>query len=196
MRATRLPLLWLLLLCTALFGTAASAGPEVRGQRSLSKAIASAVGDDRGAIVIVDATPYIRARIVEIGIALQDLDRAGRFRIAALGEAPSRIEAAPGALTPHLKGLLAKTRRPTSTIRALRKTLAQVREPGAVVYLADWHFEDDAALEPFLSQLKARKQRLSVIGSEAAFGRGWLDGFTWFGEEEDIDRIGKNPWRP
>lgn len=181
----------LLLLCSISF-----AGPTLRGQRDLTRALGAALGDADEALFILDATPYVRAQTEKIGIALQSVERQGRFRIALLGAKPSASQPVPGALTPELPRLLAVTERPLSTFAALKKTLAGYREKGTVVYFADWHFEDDAKPQAVLAQLKGRGQRFSVIGSEAAFGRGWLDGYSWTGEEEHIDRIGKNPWRP
>ncbi len=181
----------LLLLCSISF-----AGPTLRRQRDLSRALSAALGDADEALFILDATPYVRAQTAEIGIALQSIEREGRFRIALLGEKPSVSQPTPGALTPELPRLLAETNRPLSTFASLRKTLAGYREKGTVIYFADWHFEDDAKSQAVLAQLKGRGQRFCVIGSEAAFGRGWLDGYSWTGEEENIDRVGKNPWRP
>jgi hypothetical protein len=48
---------------------------------------------------------------------------------------------------------------------------------GAVVYLADWRFEDHEALEGLVGACKRARVRFSVVGSEAAFGRPWNDGF-------------------
>ena len=168
-----------LLLCSISF-----AGPTLRGQRDLTRALRAALGNADEARFILDATPYVRAQTEQIGIALQSIKREGRFRIAVLGAKPSASQPAPGALTPELPRLLAETNRPLSTFAALRKTLAGYREKGTVIYFADWHFEDDAKPQAVLAQLKARGQRFCVIGSEAAFGRGWLDGYSWTGEEE------------
>ena len=178
------------LLCSISF-----AGPTLRGQRDLTRALKAALGDATEALFILDATPYTRGQITEIGIAMQSMQRQGRFRIALLGAKPSASHLAPGALTPELPRLLAETKRPLSTFAALKKTLAGYREKGTIVYFADWHFEDDQKPEGVLAQLKGRGQRFCVIGSEAAFGRGWLDGYSRFGEEEHIDRVGKNPWK-
>jgi len=180
----------LLLLCALSY-----AGPTVRGHTSLTRALRAAIGDASNVTFVLDATPYLRAEVVEIGIAMQEIERAGRYRLALLGQKPTAPETAAGALTPKLEKLLATSRRPISTFRALHKTLGNHTEPGVIVYLADWHFEDDDRPEGLLKRLRARKQRFSVIGSEAAFGRGWNDGFSWTGEEEFADRIGKNPWR-
>jgi hypothetical protein len=171
------------------------AGPTIRGQRDLTQAFRAALGDATNVAVVVDATPYVRAQIVEIGIALQELGRPGRWRLAVLGGRIGPATQASGALTPQLRLALAETRRHKNTSAALRKTLGPIRDAEAVVFLADWHFEDDDRPESLVKLLKGRKLRFSVIGSEAAFTRGWLDGYTWFGEEDQIDRIGKNPWR-
>jgi len=183
-------LLPLLLACSLSY-----AGPTVRGQRSLSRAVRAAIGDAERVLFVLDATPYTKAEIVEIGIALQKIERTGRFRIAVLGESPSAPQSEAGALTPQLPKLLDEPRRAVSTVRALHKTIANHTKPGTIVYLADWHFEDDQRPEGLLDRLKARKQVFSVVGSEAAFGRGWNDGFAWTGKEEFADRIGKNPWK-
>ncbi len=91
---------------------------------------------------------------------------------------------------------------PSAPFRALHKTLANHTEAGAIVYLADWHFEDDQRPEGLLDRLKARKQTFSVVGSEAAFGRGWNDGFAWTGRggvrrshwQEPVEGAGRAPW--
>jgi len=182
------------LLGSLLLASLSLAGPTVRGQRDLAQALRAALGDATEVLVVVDATPYVRGQTESIGIALQELGRAGRFRLAALGERPGPAAESSGALTPQLANALGETRRHASTFDALRRTLGSVRG-GAVVYLADWHFEDDEHAEAFLKQLRGRGVRFSVVGSEAAFTRGWLDGFTWTGEADQPDRIGKNPWR-
>ena len=183
-------LLLLLLSCSL-----SHAGPTIRGQRSLEPALETAMADAERVLFIVDATPYTKAELEEIGIALQEIERTGSFRIAVLGDAPSTAKRSAGALTPLLPRLLDEPRRHGNTFRALHKTLANYTEPGAVVYLADWHFEDDQRPEGLLAKLRARRQTFSVVGSEAAFGRGWNDGFSWTGQPEFEDRIGKNPWR-
>jgi len=183
------------LLLVPVLATLSLAGPTVRGQRDLAQAFRAAVGDATDVVVILDATPYVRAAVLDIGIALQELERKGAWRLAVLGGKPGAAVDSSGALTPQLPEALAETIRHKNTSDALRKTLGALRAAPSIVYLADWHFEDDDRPESLVKLLRSRGQRFSVIGSEAAFTRGWLDGYTWFGDEDQIDRIGKNPWR-
>ena len=44
------------------------------------------------------------------------------------------------------------------------------------MYLCDWRFEDDFQVDALAADLAERKIVLSVVGTEAAFGRAWTDG--------------------
>ena len=98
--------------------------------------------------------------------------------MARLGEKPMPSVGRPGALAPVLSALLAEDTSVIATIPALAKTIQALPERSAtIVYLADWHFEDDVKLEPFLKSLKKHGHVFNVIGSEACFGLAWTDGF-------------------
>jgi len=133
----------------------------VRGRSDLAQAIRKASGPAREYLVVVDVTPYTARREAEIRAALADL--GAPCRLARLGEPPG-------------EALFAKPSAAGGTIPALRRSLRGF-SGGAAVYLADWRFEDDEALEEFIEELRRRQVRFGVVGSEAAFGRAWNDGF-------------------
>jgi len=190
-----------------LLAAPAPAAPVVRGQHKLDRALRAALSrlhereHAAPVLVVVDATPYTRAAAIAIGEALHALSQgrpvpASEWRLARLGERAGDAEPAAAALSAGLQRLLAEPQREVSTLAALRRTLRTFSaRDGLVVYLADWHFEDDEGLEKLVRRLKRRGQTLSVVGSEAAFGRGWNDGFDAFGREAHRDRIGRDPFR-
>jgi hypothetical protein len=159
-------------------------------------------------LVVLDVTPYTAAAEPKIAEALIDLDdepRAqGSWRLARLGERPMPSVGRPGALAPVLSAVLSEDTSVVATIPALAKTIQALPEKGAtIVYLADWHFEDDVRLEPFIKSLKKRGHVFHVIGSEACFDRAWTDGFfppdrgTWRrdGSRKDYaDAVGRSPF--
>lgn len=193
------------IIAVLLLAAAVHASPVVRRQRTLPGALRAALTPLRGrsrpapVLLVVDATPYTKAAAEVIGNALHDLNAdfpRGSWRIARLGARPGDPQPAPAALSVALPGILDKPNEDISTLRALRATLRGFRESGGVVvYLADWRFEDDEGLERVVAALRRQRQTLSVVGSEAAFLRGWNDGFSPFGLEEYDDRIGRNAFR-
>lgn len=184
----------------------------VRGRTRLSDALRLAIHGRAGApeatsvVLVVDVTPYTKQAQGDLCEALADIEdealTAVSWRVAALGEPAGESVPLPAALKPQLTRLLATESTVTDTFPALRRTLRSVRdERTAVVYLADWRIDDDRDAEALIDALASRGQRLSVIGGEAAFERGWNDGFfAWrrslrAGDLYDA-RIGRAPFGP
>ncbi len=142
-------------------GPPTASATVVRGQTDLARAMKIAAGSAREILVVVDVTPYTARREAEIRAAAAGL--GAPCRLVRLGEAPGGMVFS----MPSDVG---------GTIPALRRSLKGFSD-GAAVYLADWHFEDDETLEGFIEDLRRRRVVLGVVGSEAAFGRGWNDGF-------------------
>jgi hypothetical protein len=161
-----------------------------RGARTLTDALVIATADAwqdpanrRPVAIVVDVTPNTRKAAARLHRSLDELgdrvrDLSGRWRLGPLGGRLSDAVRHPSMLTMHVDRALAVETRHRSTIRALRTTLSRRSDRGAVVvYLADWHFEDDEGLEPFVQSLVRARQSLRVIGSEAAYNRPWNDPF-------------------
>lgn len=148
-----------------------------RGPPDLATALRIATGRDGRVSLVVDVTPYTAARDRELYAALQKLGATGAWRIARLGEPLSPPAPTAEGLIGHFPRVFAKPSDVTSTLIALRKTLRSHKGGGTVVYLADWHFEDHEALEGLVREFKRTRVRFSVVGSEAAYGRPWNDGF-------------------
>lgn len=160
----------------------------IRGKRTLEQALAAVVNSRTLAskthetvLFIVDVTPYTGAARGRLAKALASLDEVSRegmgWRIARLGEAPTPAVTLPSRLGALLDAVFSRETSVTATIPALERTITALPEEGAsVVYLADWHFEDDIRLERFIRHLRKAGHVFHVIGSEAAFTRGWNDG--------------------
>ncbi len=174
----------------------------VRGKTKLADALAVASrpawadGAARPVLVVVDVTPYTQKAETRIAEALASLGPEARsvpeWSLAALGGKPTKAVADPAALGALLPRILAKKTDAVSTVTALAKTLKSWRtKGGVVVYLADWRFEDDVDLEKFIGALVKKGRTLSVVGTEAAFRRGWNDGMRDVGERfvEDVRGI-------
>ena len=207
---------WMLTLLVAVFATSgfevglaapddgkapAAAQVVVRGKKELAEALEAATrpawaGDDaRPVLLVLDVTPNTQRARTEIEEAWSKLEskanRVPSWSAAALGGKPSKSVRSPQALGTHLGRILKKETDVVSTLTALRKTLKGWREKeGVVVYLADWHFEDDVDLEGFIKDLRKKGRTLSVVGTEAAFGRGWNDGLRDLGERIEMDKRG------
>ncbi len=172
-------------------GTAPTTSDQIviRGQSKLDSALRVALGSaleerptQTSILLVVDVTPYVQLAEVDFRDALLGLDAVApagsSWRIAALGASPSEPVGAPGSLAGVLGRTIAEETRAPSTFAALRKTLSRFgSENATIVYLADWHFEDDTDLEDFVAELRRRRQRLSVVGTEACFNHAWNDGF-------------------
>lgn len=170
--------------------------------------ISSAIGP--GVLLVLDVTPYTAARGRDLGEALAALDERypgpGRWSFARLGEKPTKAFARPSALGPILRASLSRDTTTVATIPALAATLKAYNRKGArVVYLADWHFEDDVDLEKLVKTLQRDGVQFSVIGSEAGFGRAWVNGFyppdrgaalPHGGSKRYADAIGRSPFGP
>jgi hypothetical protein len=179
---------------------ATAAQVVVRGKRKLHDALLAGLrpllATRSGPVpvaVVVDVTPYTADDQERIHLALQrlltTLPGIRDLTLARLGDPPIR------------RGdLFAEPSNVTSTVLALRRSLRGFKEPkGCVLFLADWHFEDDEDLERFIKDLKRRQQGFSVVGSEACFGRGWNDGFFpphRSGVRPYDERIGRDPFGP
>ncbi|MHC4818140.1 MAG: hypothetical protein ACYTF8_08810, partial [Planctomycetota bacterium] len=164
-------------------------------------------GQRREVAIIVDVTPYTAAWERALGEALIRLEvRAPRvtgWRIAPLGGRWCKPSRSALGLIPRLTRVLAHETPSENTMLDLQRTLhGFTASGGVVVYLADWHFEDDHRLERLVSSLRRRRQVFSVVGSEAAFTRAWNDGFfpraggelsAKGGSARYDPRIGRNP---
>ena len=160
----------------------------IRGKRTIDEALAAVVVTETLApetydtvLFIVDVTPYTGAARGRLAKALAKLDEASRegvsWRIARLGEAPTPAVSQPSRLGALLDTIFSSETPVPATIPALDRTVSALPEGNAsIVYLADWHFEDDIRLERFIRRLKKAGHVFHVIGSEAAFTRGWNDG--------------------
>jgi len=179
-------------LATPLFAQAAPDASHVvvRGPRTLADAVNAALGPvlarRRTAVpvtVVVDVTPYTRDQRHDLADALEDTDRRfgssiASWRIARLGAEASPPVGRAAALRPFLPTVFRKPSGTPTTLPALRATLSRARETrGVVLYLADWHAEDDEGLEALLTDLRGQGRTLTVVGSEACFTRAWNDGF-------------------
>lgn len=165
-------------------------------------------GERREVAIIVDVTPYTAAWKHAFGEALIRLEarapRVTAWRVAPLGGRFLRPTPSALGLIPRLSRVLAHETPSENTMLDLQRTLTGfVAGGGVVVYLADWHFEDDDRLERLVSSLRRRRQVFSVVGSEAAFTRAWNDGFhpgdagqrATDGDPARYDpRIGRNPF--
>jgi hypothetical protein len=183
-----------------------------RGRTDLADALRLAArrawqGDTpREVVIVVDVTPYTGRWDDVLTDALFDVEvnggAAAGWRIARLGERPSKPVESASLLATQLHEVLAHETNEVSTLDALARTLRGFpARGGVVVYLADWRFEDDHDLEGVLGTLRTNGQTLSVVGSEAAHGRGWNDGFDTFGPFRKgpdaspyLEGIGRNPF--
>lgn len=191
--ALSLPLLTLLL--SLLLGTPARAGDApVRSARDVVERHADDLGaalrmalrpalrePGREVAFVVDVTPYTQAATERLIEALFELEKPGAevpgWRIAPLGGRFGDRVDRPTDLARQFAEALATETPSTNTLLDLRRTLGDFdARRGVVVYLADWHIDDDHELERCLDGLVRRDQTLSVLGSEAAFTRGWNDG--------------------
>lgn len=149
-------------------------------------------GQPRPVAMIVDVSPNTAKARAKIEQALRALDARGRkaasWSIARLGNKFAAPVSSAAELCARLDGVLSEETQVTSTYAELTRSIKSLKPKGAVVvYLADWRFEDECGLEKLLKDLRRRGATLSVVGSEAAFERGWNDGVKEAGE--DINNI-------
>lgn len=189
----------------------------VRGRTSLTGALEAAVwpamSDEtapRPVGLVLDVTPNTQAARPALLAALRRLDEVGgavpSWHIARLGEPFKDPASAATGLGVHVNRVLGHETDVANTLAALEETLESFPERGGVVvYLADWRFEDDHDLEGFVKALKRRGMTLSIVGSEAAAGRGWNDGIReqdalsrdirgGLGIERHWEMIGRDPF--
>lgn len=163
----------------------------------------------RPVVLIFDVTPNMKAATERIGAALAELTKRERkakgWRVARLGAKPGKARPEASELGGHIPDVVSRSIEGRSTVALLRQTLASIRKYSVVVYLADWRFEDDFELEALIKDLSKKKVTFSVVGSEAAFGRGWDDGIkrtedllasdkSRGGDREHFGDIGRNPF--
>ena len=151
----------------------------------------------RPILLVFDVTPHVqRSRTaIEEGLAAlaSEASAVTSWSVAALGGKPCRRAASATALGTSLGKALATETDVVSTLTALASTLKSWREKdGVVVFVADWHFEDDVDLEGFIQSLLKKGRTLSVVGTEAAFRRGWNDGLRDFTERFENDVRGSS----
>jgi len=186
----------------------------VRGKTTFAAALQAALAPARETnraglevAVIVDVTPYTLAAEKTIMEGLRDLDKGrvgggAAWRIAALGGKFGNPIFSAGALALDVPRVLREKRASENTFTDLERTIATLPNGhAAVVYLADWDFEDDHHLERLAGVLERRSLSFSVVGSEAAFSRAWNDGFfasmgsdARGGGERYDPRIGRDPF--
>lgn len=202
-----------------------SAEVTVRGMKDLKSAVRLAVGAPvaKGeklptVLFVVEPTEDTAKAEAKFAAAFHELDKAfpagtARFRLAALGEAPSAPVATAGALVPTLAKMFkaavgdaaaaaAAAAEPTDLIAALRKAASAAEGPGRMVYIADRRFEEDAGIEALIETLTRRNLRFTAIAPEAGFGRAWGEGFLVQKLRRGVpsplysDRIGLSPFGP
>ncbi|MHC4941038.1 MAG: hypothetical protein ACYTHK_19040 [Planctomycetota bacterium] len=159
--------------------------------------------------IIVDVTPYTAKS--EQSLVRAILKLPGRsapiraWRIAPLGGSLRHAYRSPSDAARELPRILSKPTPSRNTMRDLASTVASFGSRGGrIVYLADWHFEDDDGVERFVRLLRRRGHVFSVVGSEAAFSRGWNDGFFPSRRQQALQsgdrrydvRIGRDPFGP
>jgi hypothetical protein len=210
-----LPITLLLILATAEASDEFARSPQdvvVRRTRLLADALRAAAapalrgGERREVAILVDVTPYTRRSERGLHDALFALrhEAVAGWRIAPLGGRLSQVHPSAAGAALHLPKVFAYETKSVNTFWDLRRSLKSFdARGGVVVYLADWHFEDDRRLERLLSMLESRGQVMSTIGSEAAFERAWNDGMfpdtggklNIRGAREEYDiRIGRDPF--
>jgi hypothetical protein len=169
----------------------------VRGKKDLGDALDAALHPllekrpDRPVLFVVDVSPNVKEKLASFAGALRSLDarypHVGSWRLASLGATSAAEGTKASDLAPALPERLQAETPVVSTLDALARTIKKAGErASAVVYVNDWRFEDEADLEGFLRGLQRGGDALSVVGTEAAFERGWNDGFVPI-EEQALD---------
>ena len=159
----------------------------VRGKKTLSCAIRAAMptaapGSPAPLVaLVIDVTPNVVRRGEALRSTLarlrDDVARSRReLRVTSIGKSLGAAVKSPDDLDKNVKAVLKKETPIVNTMLELRKSLASLREPAVAVYLCDWRFEDDYQVDALAAELADRKVVLSVVGTEAAFGRAWTDG--------------------
>ncbi len=158
----------------------------IRGKKTLEAAIRAAMptpvaGEPPLPVaLVIDVTPNVVKRVEMLRSTIVHLDGDKSFardiRLAPIGRG---VGTPPKSLIELNKDISSATRKETpvvNTMAELRKSLATIREPTAVIYLCDWRFEDDFQVDALAADLADRKITFSCVGTEAAFSHAWTDG--------------------
>jgi hypothetical protein len=158
----------------------------VRGKKTLELAIRAAIptaasGSPAPLVaLVVDVTPNVVKRGESVrstfGQLREDPGFAREIRVTPIGRGLGAAAKSPDEFHRDVAAVLKKETPVVNTMLELRKSLASLRGPAVAVYLCDWRFEDDFQVEALATELADRKIVLSVVGTEAAFGRAWTDG--------------------
>ncbi|MCP5067893.1 MAG: hypothetical protein GY946_15135 [bacterium] len=158
----------------------------VRRSKDLRTAIAAAFGSRAEtaagvAAVVIDVTPHTRKSAAQISTALHALDGKpglpSEWQVAALGRRFRAGPASAAEAASRIQELVSQDLPVPDTDKALRTTIKSFKgRGGTLIYLADWRFEDEHDLESLIRLLASKQLAFGVVGSEAAFGRGWNDG--------------------
>lgn len=158
----------------------------IRGKKTLEIAIRAAMptaapGSPAPVVaLVVDVTPNVvkRGEVLRSTLARlrDDAGFARELRVTSIGKSLGASAKSPEEFHRSVAAVLKKETPVVNTMLELRKSLAALREPAVAVYVCDWRFEDDFQVEALAGELADRKIVLSVVGTEAAFGRAWTDG--------------------
>jgi len=164
----------------------------VRGKKTLELAIRAAMptaapGSPAPLVaVVIDVTPNVvkRGEVLRSTLARlrDDAGFAREIRVTSIGKSLGAAVKSSDDLDKNVRAVLKKETPVVNTMLELRKSLAALREPAVAVYLCDWRFEDDYQVDALAAELADRKVVLSVVGTEAAFGRAWTDGSVGVGD--------------
>ncbi len=185
----------------------------VRGKKTLELAIRAAMptavaGAPPPVVAfVVDVTPNVvkRGEVLRSTLARlrEDAGFAREIRVTSIGKSLGAAPKTPEDLQKSVATVLKKETPVVNTMLELRKSLAALREPAVAVYLCDWRFEDDFQVDALAQDLLDRQVVLSVVGTEAAFGRAWTDGTVGVGDRmsgrtpitgEYFPGIGRSPF--
>jgi hypothetical protein len=158
----------------------------VRGKTTLDLAIRAAVPPTAAGApaplvaIVVDVTPNVVQRGNSLMSTLRrlrdDPGFAREIRLTAIGRSLGAAADSPVEFTRDIAAALEAETPVLNTMSELRKSLASLRGPAVAVYVCDWRFEDDFHVDALAAELVRREIVLSVVGTEAAFGRAWTDG--------------------
>lgn len=185
----------------------------VRGKKTLELAIRAAMPTAAAGApppvvaFVVDVTPNVvkRGEVLRSTLARlrEDAGFAREIRVTSIGKSLGAAPKTPEDLQKSVATVLKKETPVVNTMLELRKSLAALREPAVAVYLCDWRFEDDFQVDALAQDLLDRQVVLSVVGTEAAFGRAWTDGSVGVGDRmsgrtpitgEYFPGIGRSPF--
>lgn len=158
----------------------------VRGKKTLELAIRAAMptaapGAPAPLVAfVVDVTPNVvkRGEVLRSTLARLRADAAfaREIRMTPIGRSLTSAAKSLDEFNKDVTAVLKKETPVVNTMLELRKSLAPLHEPAVAVYVCDWRFEDDFQVDALAADLAEHKIILSVVGTEAAFGRAWTDG--------------------